>query len=34
MFKLLLNKDDTMDDKSFVSLLNDDILKKLIMMSI
>lgn len=34
MFKLLLNKDDTMDDKSFVSLLNDDILKKLILMSI
>ena len=34
MFKLLLNKDDTIDDKSFVSLLNDDILKKLILMSI
>ena len=34
MFKLLLNKDDTMDDKSFVSLLNDNILKKLIMKSI
>lgn len=29
MLKLLLNKGDTMDDKSFVSLLNEDILEKI-----